>query len=219
MRIGRRSGVQTIRCHPSGQARGQAVVESSRADAARVCRRHPPAQRSIVNAMAEDPIIQRIESFRCRRGQLFAERRNRGYTLNRANSGALVARLRPTGQDDRVEVLYWSLWKNVGPRLAHSGAPHCPSTKPSSSSPQRTSFGLSNSGAPSPKMRKVELSRVLFGVIQHHPETRRKVPPCLCRRSSAVTEAEVEIGGGFLRQLDGDALIGHRRPRAAAALR
>jgi hypothetical protein len=61
--------------------------------------------------MAEDPIIQRIESFRCRRGQLFAERRNRGYTLYRASSGALVARLRPTGQHDRVEVLYWSLWK------------------------------------------------------------------------------------------------------------
>jgi hypothetical protein len=35
--------------------------------------------------MAEDPIIQRIESFRCRRGQLFAERRNRGYTLYRAS--------------------------------------------------------------------------------------------------------------------------------------
>jgi hypothetical protein len=69
--------------------------------------------------MAEDPIIQRIESFRCRRGQLFAERRNRGYTLYRASSGALVARLRPTGQDDRVEVLYWSPWKerwtNAGP--------------------------------------------------------------------------------------------------------
>ena len=71
--------------------------------------------------MAEDPIIQRIESFRCRRGQLFAEHRNRGYTLYRASSGALVARLRPTGQDDRVEVLYWLLWKNVGRTLAHSG--------------------------------------------------------------------------------------------------
>ena len=61
--------------------------------------------------MTEDPIIQRIESFRCRRGQLLAECRNRGYTLYRAGSGALVARLRPTGQDDRVEVLYYSLWK------------------------------------------------------------------------------------------------------------
>ena len=56
-----------------------------------------------------DPIIQRIESFRSRRGQLAAERRNRGYTLYHSGSGAPVARLRPTGQDDRVEVLYWSL--------------------------------------------------------------------------------------------------------------
>ena len=58
-----------------------------------------------------DLIIQRIERFRCRRGPLSAERRNRGYTLYHAGSGTPVARLRLTGQDDRVEVLYWSLWK------------------------------------------------------------------------------------------------------------
>jgi hypothetical protein len=56
-----------------------------------------------------DPIIQRVETFRCPRGQLIAERRNRGYTLYHEPSGRPVARLRPTGQDDRVEVLYWSL--------------------------------------------------------------------------------------------------------------
>jgi hypothetical protein len=43
---------------------------------------------------------------------LFAERRNRGYALYSVQSGALVARLRPTGSDDSFEVLYWSLWKN-----------------------------------------------------------------------------------------------------------
>jgi hypothetical protein len=59
----------------------------------------------------DDPIIQRIERFRCSRGTLFAERRNRGYTLYCAQSGALVARLRPTGYDS-FEILYWSLWKN-----------------------------------------------------------------------------------------------------------
>jgi hypothetical protein len=58
-----------------------------------------------------DPIIERIESFACRRGRLLAERRNRGYTLYHAGSGAPVARLRQTGREDRVEVLYWSLWK------------------------------------------------------------------------------------------------------------
>jgi hypothetical protein len=58
-----------------------------------------------------DAIIACIESFQCRRGRLHVERRNRGYTLYHADSGAPVARLRPTGTDDRVEVLYWSLWK------------------------------------------------------------------------------------------------------------
>jgi len=58
-----------------------------------------------------DPIIARIESFACPRGRLLAQRRNRGYTLTHATSGAPVARLRQTGRGDRVEVLYWSLWK------------------------------------------------------------------------------------------------------------
>jgi hypothetical protein len=60
----------------------------------------------------DDPIIQHIECFRCSRGTLHAERRNRGYTLYSARSGALVARLRPTGSDGGFEVLYWSLWKD-----------------------------------------------------------------------------------------------------------
>ena len=60
----------------------------------------------------DDPIIQRIECFRCSRGTLHAERCNRGYTLYSARSGALIARLRPTGSDGRFEVLYWSLWKD-----------------------------------------------------------------------------------------------------------
>jgi len=60
----------------------------------------------------DDPVIQCIERFRCSRGSLFAERRNRGYTLYSARSGAPVARLRPAGADDTFEVLYWSLWKN-----------------------------------------------------------------------------------------------------------
>jgi hypothetical protein len=62
-------------------------------------------------AAMDDPIIQCVEQFRCSRGALFAERRNRGYTLYDAKSGAPVARLRPTGNADRFEVLYWSLWK------------------------------------------------------------------------------------------------------------
>ncbi len=67
----------------------------------------------------DDPIIQRIEGFRSPRGALLAERRNRGYTLHSARSGAPVARLRPTGADGSFEVLYWSLWKN---RWASTGS-------------------------------------------------------------------------------------------------
>ena len=59
----------------------------------------------------DDPIIRKVEQFRCARGTLFAERRNRGYTLYDMRSGAPVARLRPTRRDAQFEVLYWSLWK------------------------------------------------------------------------------------------------------------
>lgn len=70
---------------------------------------------SIVPVMT-DPIIQRVEIFQCPRGKLIAERRNRGYTLYHAQSGRPIARLRPTTQDDRVEVLYWSFWKEAWTR-------------------------------------------------------------------------------------------------------
>jgi hypothetical protein len=73
----------------------------------------------------DNPIIQRIERFRCSRGTLCAERRNRGYPLYSAQSGALVARLCQTKCNDRFEVLYWSLWKTDGPRQAHLDAPSC----------------------------------------------------------------------------------------------
>jgi hypothetical protein len=59
----------------------------------------------------DDTIIQKIEQFRCSRGTLFAQRRNRGHTLYEVGSGAPVARLRPTRRDGRFEVLYWSLWR------------------------------------------------------------------------------------------------------------
>jgi len=52
---------------------------------------------------------------------LIAERRSRGYTLYHANSGTPVARLRPVGSDDRVEVLYWSLWKERWTRAGPFG--------------------------------------------------------------------------------------------------
>ena len=56
-------------------------------------------------------IVQCVEDFRCSRGDLFAERRNRGYTLYDAASGAPVARLRPAAREGWFDVLFWSLWK------------------------------------------------------------------------------------------------------------
>ncbi|HEY0422498.1 MAG TPA: hypothetical protein VGC82_04155, partial [Rhodopila sp.] len=63
-------------------------------------------------------------------GLLFAERRNRGYTLYSVQSGALVARLRPTGSDDSFEIFYWSLWKNRWASTGRLAAPSCRSVTP-----------------------------------------------------------------------------------------
>ena len=66
-----------------------------------------------------DGIVQRIERLPFTRGAVLVERRNRGYSLYHAASGAPVARLRPNAGHDRVEVLYWSLgkerWSPTGP--------------------------------------------------------------------------------------------------------
>ena len=61
--------------------------------------------------MAVDDIIQRIERFRFAKGPVHAKRWNSGYSLQHAETGVPIARLRPTGRDDRVEILYWSSWK------------------------------------------------------------------------------------------------------------
>ena len=72
--------------------------------------RRATIETSMIGAMTDD-LIQRIERFRFPRGAVVAERRNRGYTLCHAPSGAPVARFRPTGRNDSVEALYWSAWK------------------------------------------------------------------------------------------------------------
>jgi len=69
--------------------------------------------------MLDDEIIQRIESFPFRRAPVAAERRHKGYTLVHAETGAPIARLRPIGRGDQMEIFYWSLrkqhWAPVGP--------------------------------------------------------------------------------------------------------
>jgi len=63
--------------------------------------------------------VELIETCKFRRGSLFVERRNRGYTLIHARTGAPVARLRPSIPGRSFELLYWSLgkqaWAPFGP--------------------------------------------------------------------------------------------------------
>jgi hypothetical protein len=55
-----------------------------------------------------DPLLERIQAFdRARGGGVVVERVARGYSLVSAATGAPIARLRPTGVGDEVEVLWW----------------------------------------------------------------------------------------------------------------
>lgn len=53
-----------------------------------------------------DAIVARITAYRWPRGGIEVERARDGYTLYSRRSGAPVARLKPTGRDDQVQ-LYW----------------------------------------------------------------------------------------------------------------
>jgi hypothetical protein len=69
--------------------------------------------------MKDDEIVRRIESFPFCRAPVAAAWRKKGYTLLHAETGHPIARLRPVGRDDLLEILYWSSWKQrwaaVGP--------------------------------------------------------------------------------------------------------
>src|SRR5512143_1482026 len=65
-----------------------------------------------------DPMLARIEAFnRARGGGMIVQRAARGYSLFRQCTGAPIARLRPTGEGDKVQVLWWSghRWGTSGP--------------------------------------------------------------------------------------------------------
>jgi hypothetical protein len=70
--------------------------------------------------MAEnpDPILARIRAFdRSKGGGVEAVRSGKGYSLFAITTAAPIARLRPTGSDDKVEVLWWQRerWTPFGP--------------------------------------------------------------------------------------------------------
>jgi hypothetical protein len=55
-----------------------------------------------------DAMLARIQAFdRAKGGGVVVERINKGYSLFSAETGAPIARLRPTGTEDKVEVLWW----------------------------------------------------------------------------------------------------------------
>ena len=65
-----------------------------------------------------DPILDRIEAFnKTKGGGVAVDKVARGYTLYRENTGERIARLRSTGKEDMVEILWWShrgIWDQIG---------------------------------------------------------------------------------------------------------
>lgn len=65
-----------------------------------------------------DPLLARIEAFnQAQEGGVIVRRAKGGYSLFGEEYGTPVARLRPTGNGDEVEVLWWShrdKWEPVG---------------------------------------------------------------------------------------------------------
>jgi hypothetical protein len=65
-----------------------------------------------------DAMLERIKSFnRARGGGVVVQKAARGYSLLSERSGSPIARLRPTGAGDKVQVLWWNgeRWGASGP--------------------------------------------------------------------------------------------------------
>ena len=79
--------------------------------------------------MKGDPLLERILTFdRARGGGVAIERVNRGYSLFSAETGTPIARLRPTGRADEVEILWWRA-ETAGEVSAISAASSCRSMR------------------------------------------------------------------------------------------
>ena len=67
---------------------------------------------------ASDPMRERIEAFnQARGGGVAVHKAGRGYSLTSERTGAPLARLKPTGNADTVQVLWWNgqRWAAPGP--------------------------------------------------------------------------------------------------------
>jgi hypothetical protein len=65
-----------------------------------------------------DALLERIKTFRhAGRDEVVVRKVGRGYSLFSARTGAPIARLRPTGEADLVQVLWWNgeRWGGSGP--------------------------------------------------------------------------------------------------------
>ena len=64
------------------------------------------------------PLFDRIVAFNeARGGGVRIEKRSKGYSLFREDNGRPIARLRPSGKADVVEILWWShrdQWEQIG---------------------------------------------------------------------------------------------------------
>src|SRR3954447_5759999 len=95
--------------------------------------------KEVVMMASTDVMREQIAAHPWPRGGVEVIRANRGYTLYSRRTGGQVARLRPTGANDDVQVLWW---RGTGwPRRATSDPSSCRSTRHSTSSPPRASSG------------------------------------------------------------------------------
>jgi len=65
-----------------------------------------------------NPVRERIEAFnQARGGGVLVHKAGRGYSLLSERTGAPIARLRPTGDVEKVQVLWWDgqRWGASGP--------------------------------------------------------------------------------------------------------
>lgn len=65
-----------------------------------------------------DPGRERIDAFnQARGGSVLVHKVGHGYSLLSERTGAQIARLRPTGNNDKVQVLWWNgeRWGASGP--------------------------------------------------------------------------------------------------------
>jgi len=64
-----------------------------------------------------DTMLERITAFNKAQGGGLIRKQSKGYSLFREDTGQPVARLRPTGKGDLVEVMWWShrdKWEQIG---------------------------------------------------------------------------------------------------------